>query len=269
MRNYEVNSTRKADTMQDTRHVRRLIPSGQAPENIKSSSSHFSQVATGTLRRGRPSALWTLPWTCCRLLTLPARSWYSRGMIEQGKQSGYGFGGGSSKSTEQQEAPEIDVSADMIDENQEQDEVQSILAKKPKKLTARASETEIKHAAALVLAENGMSYGAIGKAIERHPQTVTNLVVEKRKHSLASPDMQKLARATVKSVMAGWHGKREKGADGKVIVTDQDARVSARDALAASKMVADRAEPVNEPGTGAAAPTFIQVNIGQYQPKNE
>ncbi len=149
-----------------------------------------------------------------------------------------------------------------------EEEDDELSPERPQKITGRASTVEIKRAAALTLAENGFGYGAIGKAIERHPKHLAAILPKLKRESLASAQKVKLASKVVEKVLGGFAGvaKRDakgnlvRDADGKPII-EFDTRVKGSTAMRAAELVYSRAEPKQEEGgQGGQAPTFIQVN---------
>jgi hypothetical protein len=131
---------------------------------------------------------------------------------------------------------------------------------KPTKITGRKPQGEIKQAAMVILEENGFGHGAIAKALDYHPKSVSRALPALREKSLQHPRMVALARKTVKKVMEGYHGRREKQADGKLSEPVTDPRVKASDAMRAAELVYSRAEPVKQEQQGGSSQTFIQVN---------
>lgn len=139
------------------------------------------------------------------------------------------------------------------------------------KITARTDKTELKHQAALLLSDAGMSYGAIAQVIDRHPQTVKTTVPRLRRESLSAPHRVKLAAKTVDAVMTGFLGKKVKAKEKQIVdgveqeveveKVEVDPRVKASDAMRAAELSYSRAEPVKpDPATGVGSQTFIQVN---------
>ena len=135
-----------------------------------------------------------------------------------------------------------------MDEDQAEVEEKSVIPGR------NATETEIKHAAAIVLHDAGMGPRAISEAIERTPNHVCAIVAKKKKESFSHPRRVKAASKLLDEVMQGYHGK--------------DERVKASDALRAVEIVGKAAgELEQDRGPGSVSQTFIQINMDAFRHK--